>query len=621
MDRLTKTLSILFMILILSLIGLSIYIVQGGYAAELGLNFLPSPARSLKVSVDLPQVVKAGDLIRLVVNVRNDGRSFLTLTEIRFPAALVKNVKVVEVFPQPAKQNTVTGYVGYAFSYGMNPGEVLDFVFTLQTAGPLDYSGKIVVVADSYQAVAQVKIVAVQPEVAAEATPLPTPTWIPAVNDKIPYQSVVQITAMMNQDGELKPAWSSSGAIVSTDGLILTSAMAVLPRKNFPVDALVVSLTVQPNVPVVPTYYAMVVQADLVHDLAVILVTTDMKNRPVKRAKLKLAPVDLVDSDNLPVGRNLNIIGYGSLDLTTPSVYEAKVNAFQGGLTSADADFIRISATLPGGNSGGLAVNPEGQLVGMPTSQGFSGDRQFMACRTLVDTNRDGKVDGLDDCIPTGGRIDALRPIRMAIPLIEAARQGAVNITEPPLPEIDLPVGKVILFQDDYSDPKSGWSIFDNQTGWGSYLNNEFHILVKKDHTLLATTLQNSFKDVVVKVKTSILSQTGEGDRGVMCRFTDPDNYYLLSISEDGYYGIFKKVDGLFTPLVNWQYSHVITKYTPVILTAACIGDTLTLGVDGTALAQVKDAALTQGDIGLAAGAWENVDFGAAFSGLDVRSP
>jgi len=624
MNRLTKSLSILFIVLVLSLIGLSIYIVEGGYAAELGLNFLPSPARSLKMVITVPQAVRVGDQFRMVVNLRNNGKSFLTLSEIRLPADLLKNVRVVSVFPQPLKENSYSGSLGYAFSYGMNPGEVLDFVFTLQAAGPLNYSGKITVLADSYQANAPVKFTAVVPQVAAKSTPLPTPTWIPPVETaaKIPYQSVVQVTVMMmDQDGNLKPAWSSSGAIVSPDGLILTSAQAVLPRKNFPVDAIEVSLTVQPNVPVVPTYYAMVVQADPVHDLAVILITSDLKDRPVKRGRLNLPAVSLVNSDALPIGTKLNVLGYASADETTLSLNDTNVDGLVGGPTTAEADFIRISATLPGGNSGGLAVNSQGQLVGLATSQGFSGDRQFMACRTLVDTNRDGKVDGLDDCIPTAGRINALRPIRMSAPLIEAAAQGEINITEPPLPSITLPVGKQLLFQDDFSDPKSGWSLFDNQNGWGSYLNNEFHILVKKDHNLLWSTVKNSFQDTIVTVKTSILSQTGVGDRGVICRYTDSDHYYYLAISEDGNFGIFKKAAGIFTPLLNWQYSPAVTKYTPVTLTAACIADTLTLGVDGVVLGQVSDPALTQGDVGLAAGTWDAAGFGAAFSSLEVRAP
>ena len=623
MNRLTKTLSILFIILVLALIGLSVYMVRSGYAEELGINFWASPDNSLKVVVNAPQAVTVGDQFRLVVNVRNNGKSFLTLSEIRLQASLLKNVKVIQVFPKPTTENSSAAYLGYSFSYGMNPGEVLDFVFTLQAASPQQFSGKVVVVADTYQSSAQVKISAVQPGVAAVSTPLPTPTWIPPVeNVIIPYQSAVQVTAMMmNAAGELKPAWSSSGAIVASDGLILTSAQAVLPRKNFPVDALEVALTVQPNVEVAPTYFAEVVQADPAHDLAVILITSDLKHRPVDRSHLKLPAVSLVNSDDLPPGSKLNILGYPSLDQLTLSVNPTIVNAFQGGTTPGDADFIGISVTLPGGNSGGLAVNSAGQLVGVATAQGFSGDQQFEACHTLVDTNRDGKLDDQDDCIPTGGRINALRPIRMAVPLIAGAKRGEVNILDLPAPSIKLPAGKGMQLQDDFSDPNSGWSVFDNENGSGSYLNNEFNILIKKDHTFLWSIVDNSFDDVITTVKTSILSQTGAGDRGVLCRYKDSINYYYLGISEEGYFGIFKKVAGVYTPLINWQYSPAISKYAPVTLTAACVGNTLTLGVDGVALGQVKDSAFSHGDVGLAAGSWVDAGFEAAFSSLEVRSP
>ena len=58
-----------------------------------------------------------------------------------------------------------------------------------------------------------------------------------------------------------------------------------------------------------------------------------------------------------------------------------------------------------------------------------------------------------------------------------------------------------------------------------------------------------------------------------------------------------------------------------VTLTAACVGDTLSLGVEGVVLGQVKDTAFSQGDVGLAAGSWADAGFGVAFSSLEVRSP
>ena len=77
-----------------------------------------------------------------------------------------------------------------------------------------------------------------------------------------------------------------------------------------------------------------------------------------------------------------------------------------------------------GGNSGGLASTPGGEIIGVPTQLGYGGEDQYVDCRVLADTNRDGYVDEYDNCVPTGGFINALRPINLAMPLIEAAQRG-----------------------------------------------------------------------------------------------------------------------------------------------------------------------------------------------------
>ena len=39
----------------------------------------------------------------------------------------------------------------------------------------------------------------------------------------------------------------------------------------------------------------------------------------------------------------------------------------------------------------------------------------------------------------------------------------------------------------------------------------------------------------------------GDGDFGVICRYQDIDNFYGLEVSEDGYFSIWKYVDGEFS--------------------------------------------------------------------------
>jgi hypothetical protein len=107
----------------------------------------------------------------------------------------------------------------------------------------------------------------------------------------------------------------------------------------------------------------------------------------------------------------------------------------------------------------------------------------------------------------------------------------------------------------------------------------------------------------------------------MLCRYRDPENYYLFSVSEDGYFGIFKKANGKFSSLLDWSYSPAITWYTPLTLTVVCDGETLMLGVDGKILGQVTDNSLQEGDIGLETGSWAQPGFGVSFDDLEVKAP
>src|SRR6185295_13038254 len=68
------------------------------------------------------------------------------------------------------------------------------------------------------------------------------------------------------------------------------------------------------------------------------------------------------------------------------------------------------------------AYNKAGQLIGIPTLQRDTGEKAN--CRLVQDTNGDGRVDNSDQCIPSGGFVDALRPVQLARGLIRAAQLG-----------------------------------------------------------------------------------------------------------------------------------------------------------------------------------------------------
>ncbi len=93
--------------------------------------------------------------------------------------------------------------------------------------------------------------------------------------------------------------------------------------------------------------------------------------------------------------------------------------------------WIKTDAGILAGNSGGLAVDGDGKLVGVPSIAGSGADSgEIVDCDLVADTNRDGIIDEVDTCVPTGGFINGLRPVGLALALIDAAEGGTEYVSE-----------------------------------------------------------------------------------------------------------------------------------------------------------------------------------------------
>ena len=441
----------------------------------------------------------------------------------------------------------------------------------------------------------------------------------------IPFESVVQIVAMYyDENNRLVDGWTGSGSIISPDGLILTNAHVVLPDRYFPVDALAVAFTSAEDRPPQKLYFAEVLQADESLDIAVIRITTDLNNVSVDYGSLNLPYIPLGDADNLRLGDQVTILGYPGIGGDTITLTRGEVSGFTSEAGRGARAFIKTSATIAGGNSGGLAADPEGYLIGIPTQLGYGGDDQFVDCRVLADTNRDGFVDEGDNCVPTGGFINALRPVNLALPLISAAKAGIVAVHQegPAVTmEADLPPEGSIIYQDDFSTTQGGAWSWQGSEGSVAFVSDELHLTVLVPEFFIWGVPGRSFSDVILDVDTRVVTPAGDGDFGLLCRVQDNQNFYGMEISEDGYYAVWKMINGEFIPLVDWAYSSLIDTRQPVHLSAACVGSTLALIVDGELLAEIRDSDLAGGDVGVVAGTWETAPLVVGFDNFVVRSP
>jgi hypothetical protein len=99
-----------------------------------------------------------------------------------------------------------------------------------------------------------------------------------------------------------------------------------------------------------------------------------------------------------------------------------------------------------------------------------------------------------------------------------------------------LPSGAV-LFQDDFSNPASGWDRLLVAEGVMDYDGGGYRILVNTQEMNFWATPRKDFSDARIEVDAGKLAGPDENRIGLVCRFNGSD-YYFFIMSSDGFYGI-----------------------------------------------------------------------------------
>ncbi|HEY56959.1 MAG TPA: trypsin-like peptidase domain-containing protein [Anaerolineae bacterium] len=486
--------------------------------------------------------------------------------------------------------------------------------------------GGLLVLGSTLEATPQPSLIPALPTATTVSTPtsvsLPQATATPTaqvLQRQQLYRAVVEIITWADLGNGLEPVWSGSGTIIGPRGYILTNAHVVLPTKpGERVDQLQVLITEAEDRPPTPRYLAEVVQADERLDLAVIRITADIHGNPVDPKTLHL-PVG--DSDTLHLGDSLIILGYPGIGGSTITLTKGEVSGFTAEAGYGERAWIKTSATIASGNSGGLAANAQGELVGVPTQLGVGDNgNEIVDCRQLADTNNDGVIDENDTCIPLGGFINALRPINLARPLIQAALEGK-PLVQTPAPSASLPQGRII-YEDDFSDPTTGWPVGQDADGETAYRDGAYLMQVNTAQLLLWVKAGYQLRNVIIGVTARVETSVGDGDFGLICRYQDADNFYRLEISEDGFASIWKRSHGEHVPLVQWKrLPPALRGLDAYTIEAACLGSSLKLVVNGKVVAEAHDQEFSTGDVGMIVGTWDTPGFGVLFDDFVLRQP
>jgi len=180
------------------------------------------------------------------------------------------------------------------------------------------------------------------------------------------------------------------------------------------------------------------------------------------------------------------------------------------------------------------------------------------------------------------------------------------------------------FYQDDFSDPGSGWTQISDVNGSLGYTEGGYQMLVQSAGYDLWAVSRHQYKDVRIEVDATRLEGPVVNRFGLICRYQDMDNFYVFIISSDGYYAIGKIENGeasLLGQEMMAYSSSILQGDSTNHIRFDCIGNTLTGTVNDQRIAIASDANFSGGDAGLLTGAFDDGGVTVSFDNFVVYKP
>ncbi|MCZ7666410.1 MAG: hypothetical protein M5U34_03875 [Chloroflexi bacterium] len=167
------------------------------------------------------------------------------------------------------------------------------------------------------------------------------------------------------------------------------------------------------------------------------------------------------------------------------------------------------------------------------------------------------------------------------------------------------------LFQDDFGGEQNcGWALYNRGGAVVEIDQGVLRISTSQPGQIWWTNPGQSFDDVIISTDARQISGPNNNAYGVICRYQNEENFYVFLISGDGYYTIGKYTSDsptvtYLTEEGKYQFSEVINQGNATNqIRATCIGQELSLAVNGITLATVMDPTFVIGDVGWLSAPW-----------------
>lgn len=185
-----------------------------------------------------------------------------------------------------------------------------------------------------------------------------------------------------------------------------------------------------------------------------------------------------------------------------------------------------------------------------------------------------------------------------------------------------------ILFFDDFNgEQQCGWATYNRGGGIAAIENASMQLTVSQPGQIWWTNPSRNFDDVFIRAEARQVSGPDDNAYGIICRYQNTENFYAFLVSGDGYYAIAKYQSGSENVIYlteNGQFQPSNEIHTGIAsneLVVSCVGNELSMEVNGAPLITVTDPTFVTGDIGLAASTLQAETGVIEFDNVQVSAP
>ncbi len=177
-----------------------------------------------------------------------------------------------------------------------------------------------------------------------------------------------------------------------------------------------------------------------------------------------------------------------------------------------------------------------------------------------------------------------------------------------------------LLLADNFSNAtqSSLGSGSDAETSY-RFVDGAYQIEVLPAEMLAWSRIDGQYRDVQIEFDARLIDGPAETGIGLIFRYQDADNFYLFTVSGDGFYNLEMVSNGRWQTLIDWTAAPAIQPFGKINrLSVTTVEDRITLGINGVVVDETLEPRFAAGAVALAMTTFDDGAATAAFDNLRI---